>query len=112
MLQKFITIAAWGFFAFIAYSTISPIQARPTLPTSPGLEHFFAFAVLGGLFCLAYPESLIFVFVVVIGGAALLEIAQLLTPDRHARLADCLQKMAGGAFGILILWTTRRFAAR
>src|SRR5438128_2407548 len=32
MFQKFITIVAWALLAFITYATLSPIQARPTLP--------------------------------------------------------------------------------
>src|SRR5437773_404763 len=100
MLQKFITIAAWALLAFITYATLSPIQARPTLPIPSTVEHFAAFAALGILFCLAYPKHMALACALVFGSAALLEIAQQLTPDRHARLADVLQKLAAGAFGI------------
>ena len=55
------------------------------------------FAALGGLFCLAYPKHTVLVCVLVFGSAAMLEVAQLLTPDRHARFADAMQKLAGGA---------------
>ena len=102
MAQKLITIMAWGILAFIAYATVSPIQDRPTLPTSPNFEHFAAFAVLGAMFCLGYPRQTILVCLVVIGSAILLELLQLLTPDRHGRMQDAIEKMAGGAFGILI----------
>jgi hypothetical protein len=100
--QKLIAIAAWVILAFIAYATISPIQDRPTLPTSSNFEHVAAFAVLGGLFCLAYPRQIILVCLVVVGSAVLLELMQLLTPDRHGRIQDAIEKMAGGAFGILV----------
>jgi len=102
MVQKLIAIAAWVILAFIAYATISPIQDRPTLPTSPNFEHVAAFAVLGGLFCLAYPRQIILVCLVVVGSAVLLELMQLLTPDRHGRIQDAIEKMVGGAFGILV----------
>jgi VanZ family protein len=102
MVQKLITTAAWVVLAFIAYATISPIQDRPTLPTSSDFEHVGAFAVLGGLFCLAYPRQIILVCLIVIGSAVLLELIQLLTPDRHGRIHDAIEKMAGGAFGILV----------
>jgi hypothetical protein len=101
MVQKLTAIAAWMILAFIAYATISPIQDRPTLPTSSNFEHFAAFAVLGGLFCLAYPRQIILVCLIVIGSAILLELIQLLTHDRHGRIQDAIEKMAGGAFGIL-----------
>jgi len=54
MFHKFIAIAAWALLAFIAFATISPI--RPTLPISSSFERLAAFAVLGALFCLAYPR--------------------------------------------------------
>jgi len=110
MLQKFITIAAWALLAFITYSTVSPIQARPMSPFPASIEHFAAFAALGILFCLAYPKHRALACALVFGSAVLLEIAQLLTPDRHARLADALQKLAAGAFGIGVVTVMRRLA--
>jgi hypothetical protein len=112
MFHRVITIAAWALLAFITYATISPIQDRPTLPTSSSFEHLAAFAVLGALFCLAYPRSLSFVCLIVIGSAVMLEIMQLLTSDRHGRIPDAAEKMAGGAIGIvasrLILYFEQR----
>ena len=101
MFQKLVIVAAWMFLAFIAYATISPIQDRPTLPTSTSFEHLAAFAVLGALFCLAYPRYLSLVCLIVFGSAVLLEFAQLLTPDRHGRIQDAIEKLAGGAVGIV-----------
>jgi VanZ family protein len=100
MLHKFFVPAAWALLALIAYATISPIQARPTLPTSSSIEHLIAFLALGTVFCLAYPRQLAYVGLIVLGSAILLEILQLLTPDRHARILDAVEKIAGGAFGI------------
>jgi len=101
MLHKLIGLAAWALLAFIVYATISPIQDRPRLPTSVSLERFGAFLVLGALFCLAYPRQAVLVCLIVIGSAVLLEFAQLLTPDRHGRVQDAIEKMAGGAVGIV-----------
>jgi VanZ family protein len=100
--HKLIGLAAWGLLAFIAYATISPIQDRPTLPTSTSFEHLAAFAVLGALFCLAYPRQIALVCLIVLGGAVLLEIMQLLTPDRHGRIQDAMEKMASGFVGIVL----------
>ena len=102
MLQKCITLAAWMCLAFIAYATLSPIAARPTLVSSAALEHVAAFAVFGALFCLAYPNRIFFVLAIVLGSAVLLEFAQLLTPDRHGTVIDALQKSGGGAFGVIV----------
>ena len=78
-----------------------PIQDRPTLPTSTSFEHLAAFAVLGALFCLAYPRQIALVWLIVLGSAVLLEFMQLLTPGRHGRILDAVEKMAGGAAGIV-----------
>jgi hypothetical protein len=101
MLHKLIAVAAWTLLAFIAYATISPIQARPTLFASPSFERLAAFTVLGALFCLAYPRHIVVVCLIVLGSAVLLELAQLLTPDRHGRIQDAIIKMMGGALGIV-----------
>jgi VanZ family protein len=102
MLHKLIGFAAWGLLAFIVYATISPIQDRPTLPTSTSLEHLAAFAVLGALFSLAYPRQVALVCLIVLSSAVLLELLQLLTPDRHGRVPDAIEKMAGGVVGIVV----------
>jgi VanZ like family len=101
MFRKLIIVAAWSLLGFIACATISPIQARPTMFTSPGFERLAAFMVLGTLFCLAYPRHIGSVCLIVLGSAMLLELAQLLTPDRHGRIQDGIIKMAGGAIGIV-----------
>jgi VanZ family protein len=109
MVHKFIGVAAWMLLAFITYATISPIQDRPTLSVSPDFERLAAFVVLGALFCLAYPRRFVFVCLVVLGSAALLEIAQQLTPDRHGRILDAIIKMTGGALGIAAGLATLHF---
>jgi hypothetical protein len=80
MIHKLIAVAAWTLLAFIAYATISPIQARPTLFASPSFERLAAFTVLGALLCLVYPRHIVLVCLIVLGSAVLLELAQLLTP--------------------------------
>ena len=100
MFHKLITVAAWVFLAFIAYATISPIQDRPSLPMPSSFEHLAAFAVLGALFCLVYPRHIALVCLIVFGSAVVLEIMQQLTPDRHGRIQDVIEKMTGGAVGI------------
>jgi VanZ family protein len=101
MIQRLTGIAAWLLLCFIVYATLSPIKDRPTLSSSPSFEHVIAFAALGLLFCLAYPRRIVFVCAVVFGCAILLELSQLLTPDRHGRIQDAIEKLAGGAFGII-----------
>jgi VanZ family protein len=71
------------------------------LLTSSSVEHLAAFAVFGALFCLAYPQRRVpTLLIVVIGSAASLELLQLLAPDRHARIIDAIEKIAGGILGV------------
>ncbi|MBR1147232.1 VanZ family protein [Bradyrhizobium sp. AUGA SZCCT0431] len=92
-------IAGWLMLGFIAYATLSSIHGRPVIADVP-LEHFAAFALLGLALGFAYPDRVVFVVAIVVGGAVALETMQLLTPDRHGRLLDAAVKMAGGIGGI------------
>lgn len=74
----------------------------PEMKTYAHFEHIIAFAILGALFGFAYPRCIVLVCCVVLGGAALLEMLQTLTPDRHGTLIDMMEKMAGGAAGIFL----------
>ncbi len=99
MIQRLSVIAGWLALAFIAFATLSPIEARPSI-ASAHLEHFIAFALVGLAFALAYPNRILLVVVIVAGAALGLEALQLLTPDRHARATDALVKSLGGISGI------------
>src|SRR5829696_3857865 len=109
MPQKLVKFAAWAGLSVIAYLTLSPLRDRPTLLTSSKLEHFAAFSILGTLFCLAYTRRILVVLLIVPGSAALLELLQFLTPDRHGRMLDALRKMAGGAAGVFAGLAVLRF---
>lgn len=106
MPRRFIAIAtSWGCLIFIIYATLSSADARPELTSSePALavfvERFGAYALLGSLFCLAYPRRIALVCLLVLGSAVLLEVFQLYIPDRDARIVDALEKLAGGVAGI------------
>jgi len=121
IVTKLVTIAAWAAVIAIAYATLTnvgfvysiyfklaPILMGPEMRTYAHFEHILAFALLGALFAYAYPHRLLLVCGVVLGGAALLELAQTMTPDRHGTLIDALEKMAGGAAGIIVARTARR----
>ena len=121
---RLITAAAWVSIIAIAYATLahvgfvysiyyklSPILMRPEMRTYAHLEHIIAFAVVGALFSFAYPRRTILVCCIVFGGAALFEILQTLTPDRHGTLVDALEKMAGGAAGIFLARSILQFGS-
>jgi VanZ family protein len=87
---------AWACLCFTVYATLSPRRDRPILLISSNVEYLAAFVVFVALLCLAYPRRIPTVLIFVLSNAALLEVLQLLTPDRHARTLDAVQKIAGG----------------
>ena len=95
-------------FVYAIYFKLAPFLMHPAMRTYAHFEHVIAFAILGALFGLAYPRRLILVCCIVFGAAAMLEILQTITPDRHGTLIDALEKMAGGAAGIILARTARR----
>lgn len=98
--QRCCAALAWFSLVFIAYATLNPLQQRPHAFSSAALERLVAFAFLGFMFLIAYPRRLTCVCSLVVGSAGLLEFLQTLTPDRHARLIDAFEKIAGGSVGI------------
>ena|SRR5690242_3060799 len=95
-------------FVYGIYFKLSPFLMHPAMRTYAHFEHVIAFASLGALFSFAYPRRPILVFGIVFGAAVFLEILQTMTPDRHGTLVDALEKMAGGAVGIMIMRTAQR----
>ncbi len=95
-------------FVYAIYFKLAPYLMRPGMQTYAHFEHVIAFAFLGTLFGFAYPRRPVLVCCIVFGAAALLEIFQTMTPDRHGTLIDALEKMAGGAAGILFARIAQR----
>jgi VanZ family protein len=107
-------LMAWASMAFIAYATLTrvgfvyaiyyklaPFLMHIGIRKYAAIEHFVAFAVFGALFSIAYPKRVVTICCVVFGAAIVLELAQTMTPDRHGTVIDAIQKVSGGAFGIL-----------
>jgi VanZ family protein len=118
MVHKLIAAAAWAFLIFVSYATLSSIEARPELSSGfykaffTVVERFGAYAALGLLFYFAYPRNVAAVCFLVFGSAILLELLQIVIPDRDARVIDALEKLAGGAAGILLARALLSFQRR
>jgi VanZ family protein len=102
MVRKLLVLLAWVSLGYIAYVTLSPIGLRPVASNNPAYERLVAYAIVGILFGLAYPGRIFMALGIVVGAAIALEGLQYLTPDRHGRLADLLEKISGGLFGVLV----------
>src|SRR5437899_3098319 len=123
---KWYAVAAWLAILAIAYATlarvgfvydiyfkIAPFVMRPDMSAYAHFVHILAFMALGALFSFAYPQKTFLICLFVLGAAVLLEVLQTMTPDRHGTFIDAVEKMAGGALGILVpkafaYWAKRR----
>jgi VanZ family protein len=74
------------------------MEAEPALIVI--LEHVGAFAVIGFLFSVIYTRTTL-VCLLVLGSAVILELLQLVVPDRDARVIDAVEKLIGGGVGII-----------
>jgi hypothetical protein len=99
MINKIAAVSAWVLLGAIAFVSLSPIGLRPQTGDDIA-ERILAFAALGAAFGVGYPRQLTFGVAMTLAAAIGLEAAQLLTPDRHARLIDACEKLAGGLFGL------------
>jgi len=106
MLHRLVSAFAWACLALVAVATLSPAQLRPELVASEShsivlLEHVGAFALLGFLFSISHRRHQGLVFLIVFGSAIVLELLQLVVPDRDARFIDVAEKLVGGGLGIV-----------
>ena len=105
VLHKLVSMSAWACLLFVASVTLSPAYLRPRLMETEtalivSLEHVGAFAVIGFLFSVAFSRTTL-VCILVLGSAVILELLQLVVPDRDARVIDAVQKLIGGGAGII-----------
>lgn len=102
-------LASWALFVGIAAMTLGPVGLRPHTHFSPDFDRVAAYAVLGMLFALSYPQRRLLIiggFIVAAAGA--LEMAQSFVPLRDAHLSDFLFKATGTVIGLI----AGRFASR
>lgn len=95
-------ILAWMVLVAIVFVTVSPIEWRPQDILPVDADRALACALLGGLFTLAYPRHWFRVGFVMIAGAGLIEVLQVFSPTRHARLDDALVKASGAFAGVFV----------
>jgi uncharacterized membrane protein len=102
MARKLVQLFAWITLGYIAFATLSPIGLRPVVTYNPAYERIAAYAILGVLFGLAYPQRIWMALGIVVSAAVILEGLQHLTPDRHGQLPDLIEKVSGGLLGAFI----------
>ena len=101
MIRSLARPIAWLLLAAVLFVTISPIELRPVTAEPADLERFAAFALIGFVFAIGYPQHWRLLACIIVGSAFMFEIAQLLAPSRHARVEDAVMKAVGGIGGIV-----------
>jgi VanZ family protein len=100
------TLAWIGILTIIVLSIV-PANDRPVSGVGQGLEHFTAFALVGGVFAIGYAFSLIRLVTLAIFFCGGIELLQVPLPTRHARVSDFLVDSVGACFAILCVFVAK-----
>jgi VanZ family protein len=105
-------ILAWLLATAVTFATLGPAQLRPhAAELGQAGEHTLAFILVGLAFAVAYPRHRVVAAGVSVIAIGILELLQLVTPGRHARLSDfvvdALAALAGFAIASVIGWVVR-----
>ncbi len=93
-------VLAWSLLFTIFLVTISPIGLRPHTLTTVNLDRGAAFAAISMLFVFGYPDRWKRIGLLLVAGAALFEIMQVISPTRHANVEDAVVKSLGVLVGV------------
>ncbi len=97
---------AWLLAAAVTFVTLGPPRYRPHPFLGQDGDHTLAFILLGLAFAFAYPQQRRFAAVICVPLIGALELLQLTSPGRHARLSDfvvdALAALAGFAIAALL----------
>lgn len=99
-LKTLIQLAAWVCLSAVIFATISPIAWRPHDVSDVNFDRAAAFVVIALLFTVGYPRwasrwGLWFAL-----ASPAIELLQLLSAGRHARIEDALIKLVGALCGL------------
>jgi VanZ family protein len=101
-------VLAWMALLAVAVVTDGPIGFRPvTHLVSPNVERLLALLVLGTLFALAYPKRIIPIGLFLVIAIGTIEIAQMASFGRHARVRDAAVKIVGVLSGLSVGYLVR-----
>jgi len=105
-------IIAWLLAAAVTFATLGPPGYRPHSNLGQNGEHALAFILIGVAFGLAYTGRRLRTAVIAVVIIGLIEILQLWTPGRHARLEDFVVDALTACLGLAITaaldWAMRR----
>src|SRR5579872_5979380 len=95
-------IVGWSLVIVIVALSIVPPNLRPGTRVPHTLEHFLIYSAAGLAFGFGYPRRYGLLTILLPMFAALIELAQLFVPGRHARLSDLVIDALAGIVGLSI----------
>ena len=102
---------AWALIAAIFDLSLVPPSLRPVISAPHDFEHFAIFALCGVAFGLGYRAAYLFQATALVAFSGLIEILQLLTPGRHARMIDFTVDAIAICVGVLIAWLVLKISS-
>jgi hypothetical protein len=104
--RRVLQIVAWVVLAGLVFSTIGPVDLRPSLGLPLKVERFVGFAIVAALFVWAYPRRWIAIMAILSAAAVGLELLQFVAPGRDPSPVDAVVKIIGavvGSFGARVI---------
>jgi VanZ family protein len=112
MTQRIFQAEAWLLAGTIVVLSLGPASVRPSTGAGAhNLEHFLIFLATGMAFGFGYPHRFRFLIIALPIFAAVIEVAQIWAPGRHATMSDFLVGAAASCFGVALSYAFGRIKA-
>ena len=110
--RRLFQLAGWAFVIAIAALSLVAPSLRPVTALPHDLEHAAIFAITGFALGLGYPSRIQLQMTAMIAFAAVIELAQLYAPGRHARVIDFVVDALAACLGVACAAILLRLRAR
>ena len=107
-MQKLFQIAGWFVAFLIVILSLVPPSLRPVTDLPHNLEHALIFLAIGASFEIGYPHMIFVNAIGLTAFAGAVELAQLWSPGRHARVSDFIVDVLAALIGVGIAWMALR----
>lgn len=108
ILKAVCRILAWILLLAILALSIGPASTRPITGAPQSLEHFGIFFPTGVALAIGYPLNERFLFVGLTIYCALIEVAQMFVPTRHARWSDFAVDASAACLGVAVVLIAKK----
>jgi VanZ family protein len=107
-MQKLFQIAGWFVAFLIVILSLVPPSLRPVTDLPYNLEHALIFLAIGASFEIGYPRMIFVNAIGLTAFAGAVELAQLWSSGRHARVSDFIVDALAALIGVGIAWMALR----